>query len=110
MKRTALIFVTALLAAASVSDTVAGPVRPPVWEQIQTGVQSASDDADRVDVTAKEGYIYVTVSRPVTVRIYSILGQLVAQQNVQPGVTRVKIGTRGVFILKAGQITRRVTV
>ena len=110
MKRTALIFVTALLAAASVSDTVAGPVRPPVWEQVQTSVQAPADDSDRVDVAAKDGYIFITVTRPVTVRIYSILGQLVAQQNVQPGVTRVRIGTRGVFILKAGQVTRRVTV
>ena len=110
MKKTALIFITALLAAASVSDTVAGPVRPPVWEQVQTGVQNPADDGDRVDVTAKDGYIYVSVTRPMTVRIYSILGQLVSQQNVQPGMTRVKIGTRGVFILKAGQVTRRVTV
>lgn len=69
-----------------------------------------SDDYDRLDVMVKAGYIYITTSRPVTIQLYSILGQLVAQQNIPSGTTRIKAPSRGVFILKAGAVTRRVTV
>ena len=69
-----------------------------------------NDEGDRLDVTVKGGYIYITTSRNVTIQLYSILGQLVTQQVIPAGTTRIKAPSRGVFILKAGPITRRVTV
>ena len=68
------------------------------------------EDTERFDVTVKAGYIYITTSRQVTIQLYSILGQLVTQQAIPVGTTRIKAPSRGVFILKAGTITRRVTV
>ena len=110
MKKIVQILAFVLLALTAVPVIGAAPVKTPVWEQVQSAMPLGGDDVDRVEVAVKEGYIYVTVSRPMTVRIYSILGQLVTQQSVQSGTTRVRIGSRGVFILKAGQNTRRVTV
>lgn len=71
---------------------------------------SEPDDADRIEVTTKDGYIYVTTSRNVTVSLYTILGQLVVRQSIQSGTTRIKAPARGVYILQAGAVTRRVTV
>ena len=75
-----------------------------------SSVQTDNDEGERFEVTVKNGYIYITTQRTVNVQIYSILGQLVTQQVVQAGTTRIKAPTRGVYILKAGSITRRVTI
>lgn len=67
-------------------------------------------DSDEAEVTVRGQYIYVTTTRAMTIRLYSILGQLVTQQSVQGGTTRIKAPARGVYILKAGSVTRRVTI
>lgn len=68
------------------------------------------DETEKFEVVVKSGYVYITTSKPVTIQLYSILGQLVAQQAIPAGTTRIKAPGRGVFILKAGAVTRRVTV
>ena len=68
------------------------------------------DEPDKTEVTVKGMYIYVTTPRTVTVRLYSILGQLVRQQPVQAGTTRIKAPSRGVYVLQVGTVTRRVTI
>lgn len=68
------------------------------------------DDADRIETTVRDGYIFITTGRAVTVRLYSIVGQLICQQNINAGTSRLKVGTRGVYVLKIGSATRRITV
>lgn len=75
-----------------------------------TAALNDSDEVERLEVMVKGGYIYITTSRTVTIQLYSILGQLLNQQVIPSGTTRIKAPSRGVFILKAGTITRRVTV
>lgn len=86
----------------------------PGWEQVQSpqAVTSRNDDGneERVDVTVRDGYIYVTTPRPVTVRVMTILGQLISQQNLPEGTSRLKVTSRGIYILKAGSQTHRVTI
>ena len=53
----------------------------------------------KVDVSVRDGYIYIT-----------ILGQLVTSRRMQPGTMRLSLGTRGVYILKAGPVTRRLNI
>lgn len=67
-------------------------------------------DEDRLDVAVRDGFVYVTVARPVVVRVYSILGQLIVQQQVATGTTRLKVKGRGIYIVKAGAQTRRITI
>lgn len=69
-----------------------------------------NDEPERFDVTVKGVYIILTSPKAVTVRLYSILGQLITQQAIQAGTTRIKAPGRGVYILKAGSATRRLTV
>lgn len=68
------------------------------------------DENDKIEVTVKNGYVYVYTSHAVAVQLYSILGQLITQHQAQPGTTRVKAPAKGVYILKVGTVTRRVTV
>ena len=67
-------------------------------------------DNEEPDFTVRGQYIYVNTPRQITIRLYSILGQLITQQTLQPGTTRIKAPTRGVYILKAGSMTRRITI
>ena len=78
-------------------------------EQVAVTINE-NEDADRVELAVKGMYLYLTTSRTIVVRLYSILGQLITQQTLQPGTTRLKAPVKGVYILQAGQITRRVTV
>lgn len=81
------------------------------WEYVSAS--AATDDTtdpDKVEVLVKDGYIYVDTSKPVTVKLMSILGQLVSQHNLPAGVSRIKMSARGIYILKAGDFTKRVTV
>ena len=75
-----------------------------------TTVSTDNEEPDKFEVTVKNGYIYVYSPRSITVQLYSILGQLITQQAVSQGTTRIKAPSRGVYILKAGSVTRRVTV
>lgn len=67
-------------------------------------------DSDEPEVTVRGQYIYVTTQKAMVIRLYSILGQLITQQSVPAGTTRFKAPVRGVYILKAGPVTRRVTI
>lgn len=95
--------------------TLAGGTNVIVAAEGQRDVISAtqstdSEDVERLDVTVKGAYIYITTTRPLTLRLYSILGQLIVQQEIQPGSTRIKAPAKGVYILKAASMTRRVTI
>ena len=82
------------------------------WEEMESElvVTDRQDDADVLDISVRDGYVYVTTSKPVTIKIFSILGQLIAQKQLQPGTSRTRITSRGIYILKAGTVTRRITV
>ncbi|MDO5394562.1 MAG: T9SS type A sorting domain-containing protein [Bacteroidales bacterium] len=85
----------------------------PGWEFI--GTQSVELTADEnvsacADVHAINGCIYITVVRPVTVKVFTILGQIVSQKKLQPGTSRLRVGVRGLYIVRVDNITRRVTV
>ena len=69
-----------------------------------------ANDTDEVELMVKGQYVFVTTQRASTIRLYSILGQLIVQQSVQAGTTRIKAPTRGVYILQVGSTTRRITI
>lgn len=104
------IVITILLLAAFSSTVPMAAQRQ--WEEMESEivVTEHSDNADVPEVTVKDGYVYVTTSKPVTVKIFSILGQLISQKTLQPGTTRTRITARGIYILKAGTLTRRITI
>ena len=50
------------------------------------------------------------VTRPCTVRLFTILGNLVSQRNLPAGTSRLRLKGRGMYLLKTDRGTRRVTV
>lgn len=97
-------FLAVLLAAAPISTAAADS-----WEHIEQ-VRPDHSEGERIDVEVSESYIYVSTNKVVTVKICTILGQLVSQEKLPAGVSRIRLAQRGVYILKAGSITRRVNI
>lgn len=77
------------------------------WEQVDTVAPELSDN---VTVAVRDNYIYVTVERPTAVKLFTILGQPVSQATIPAGTSRFKVSARGIYILKAGSLTRRITI
>lgn len=85
----------------------------PRWEAIQVPDRAdieRVETSEDLEIFAKDGYIYITTSRPVTVKVFTILGQLISQETISPGIHRLRIASRGIYILKAGTATRRITL
>ncbi|MDE6117841.1 MAG: T9SS type A sorting domain-containing protein [Duncaniella sp.] len=88
------------------------------WERIDTPVglsfeyRHSDDENEDVDVAVavSDGYIYLVSQEPVEVRVFTILGQLLSQEKLGAGVHRFHIKSRGIYILKIGSLTRRVTI
>lgn len=81
----------------------------PKWELVTA--YSKTDEtmeSEKIDVYVRDGYIYIMTPKSVNVKLLSILGQLVTQQNLQAGVSRIKVPAKGIYILKAGDVTIRV--
>ena len=82
-----------------------------VWEEVaQKPERTEHIDAEDVDIATHNGYLYITTSRPVPVKIFTILGQPVSQTTLPQGTHRLRIGAKGIYILKIGSVTRRLTI
>lgn len=84
-----------------------------VWEEMEqhpAGINVERTDTEYLEITVKDGYVYVTTSKPVTIKIFSILGQLISQKQIPAGTSRTHIAARGIYILKAGTTTKRITI
>lgn len=97
------------IAAAAMAVQAAPPAQQaaPRWEQMETVETELTDD---VSVTVRDGHIYVTVTKPSQIKLFTILGQPISQVTLPPGTSRFKVTARGIYILKIGSITRRVTI
>ncbi|MDE6309511.1 MAG: T9SS type A sorting domain-containing protein [Muribaculaceae bacterium] len=83
------------------------------WEETDRVPASADRtqvDNDGPEIVVSDGWIYVNTTRPITIKIYSILGQLISQDSLPAGTFRLHVASRGIYILKAGAITRRITI
>lgn len=65
---------------------------------------------EEVTVDVEDGYIVVTLARPAQVKVFTILGQPVMTTNLGAGTSRLRLPARGIYILKIGTITRRITL
>lgn len=82
----------------------------PKWEQVGTEIAIEATDENYVSVEVRNGCIYVTTAQPVEVKVFSIVGQLISQAKLEPGISRLKMNSRGLYIVKIGEKTLRVTL
>lgn len=101
-----LAILTALLLNLSLSAAA------PAWEDVNAPAVPVTEhlDAENISIAVKDGYLYVTASATVEIRIFSILGQLISKNTLQPGTWRLKLPAKGIYVLKAGTTTRRITI
>lgn len=100
-----------ILAAVILSLAFGTTAGAPKWEYMGPATQACENIASgKIEMNVSAGYIYLSSQRPVSVKLLSILGQLVTQQNLPAGVSRIKVAAPGIYILKAGGVTKRVTI
>ncbi len=98
----ALLFLTAVAPAYGAS----------AWESAERhgGIPIENIDAEQPEISVRDGFVYITASTAVTVKVYTILGQLISQETVPAGTFRLRLPSRGIYILKAGSETKRITI
>lgn len=102
---------TLLLAATAALPGAAAESGRPRWEVVETlPADIVEPQSERVDVIVRDGVIYLAVPRPTQVKLFTILGQPVAQDRLPAGTSRLRPPGRGIYILKAGSYTCRVTI
>lgn len=86
----------------------------PVWEEVNTSsapnVGLTLETEQQTEIIVKNGEIYIQTAKPVTVKLFSILGQLISQKELAPGLHKLRFNSKGIYILRAGTQTRRVTL
>lgn len=82
------------------------------WEPLKTektqGNRVVSDT--EVEIRSGNGMIYVTTSKNVNIKIFTILGSRIAEDTLSPGSYQFAVPTHGVFIIKAGTLTCKVAL
>lgn len=107
-----LIHIALLAATLLAAVPAAGAAPAGLWEEIdreRTENVTLTDDSP-LELTVREGVVHLHLGRPMTVEVFTILGQPVGRQHLRPGVYRLRLASRGIYILRAGGITRRITV
>lgn len=83
----------------------------PVWEKVAPVATEISDAAaEGYEVKIADRTIVLTLPAKTSVKVFTILGQLVAEKQLEAGTWRLPISARGIYILKVGSSTRRVTI
>lgn len=63
---------------------------------------------DGVEIFGSNGVITIRTSKRIQVRVFTILGQSVSVATLNPGVSELKVGSRGIYIVKIGNLTQKV--
>lgn len=63
-----------------------------------------------IEVRSGRGVVYIITNKPAQVKIYSILGHLVAQSSLQAGSYRMTLNNHGVYLIKIGDLTCKVAI
>lgn len=83
------------------------------WEQLDTAAEPSPTDIGRNEggnVRVQDMYIYIELETPAAVKLFTILGQPVSQMQLPAGTSRFRVSARGIYILKIGSTTRRITI
>lgn len=99
--------------AANAQDTPSAAPRKPVWEVVTVTDQAQvpQNGTPELEVTIIDrSLVIITSDRAVKVQVFSILGQLITQKQMQAGTVRLQMNSRGIYILKADNTTRRISL
>ena len=107
LARTYIILLTFFVALAVVGQQ---PASPPRWEPTENVPAESLPVEPGANVSVHDRYIYIELEQPQNVTLFTILGQPVTQMQLPAGTSRLKVNDRGIYILKIGSTTRRITI
>lgn len=65
---------------------------------------------DGVEIFSSNEAIVIRTQRRIQVRVFTILGQLVSSSTLAPGTSELRINSRGIYIVKIGNLTQKVAL
>lgn len=84
------------------------------WRETNREVQGKSLNdprtSDGIEIYGSKGTITIVTPKRITVRVYTILGQIVSQATLQPGTSELRLGSRGIYLVRIGNITQKVAL
>ena len=84
------------------------------WHETNREVQGKSlndpRQSDGVEIYGRNGVITIVTPKRVTVRVYTILGQLLSQATLPVGTSELKVGSRGIYLVRIGNLTQKVAI
>ncbi|MBQ8773652.1 MAG: T9SS type A sorting domain-containing protein [Muribaculaceae bacterium] len=100
-----------LLIAIIISASILTARSDTAWETLNTSVRNEQMvENDDIHISSHDGYVYLSTPHSTNVKIFSILGQVISQKDIKPGSYRIRLASKGIYILRAGSITRRITI
>ena len=66
--------------------------------------------SDGSEIYGSNGTITIVTPKRITVRVYTILGQMVSQATLQPGTSELRLGSRGIYLVRIGNLTQKVAI
>lgn len=106
--RLRMFIVATVILAAAFCPSPCGAAR---WETVHadvSGLNSVAHDND-VEVRVSPGHVVVVASQPVQVKVFTILGQIVCNDTLPAGASRLPL-SHGVYIVKASDLTCKIAV
>ena len=84
------------------------------WHETNREVQGKTWNdprtSDGIEIYGSRGTITIVTPRRITVRVYTILGQMVSQATLQPGTSELRLGSRGIYLVRIGNLTQKVAI
>jgi hypothetical protein len=65
---------------------------------------------DGIEIFQRSGIITIRTQKTIQVKVFTILGQLVSQATLSPGISELKLNSRGIYLVKIGNITQKVAI
>lgn len=67
-------------------------------------------NTESIEIYSKNGNIVVKLPQKAQVKVFTILGQLISQAELNAGTSILKINSRGIYIVKVGNVTQKVAL
>ncbi len=106
-----LLVILALVFTLGLGNTALAEIQ---WHETNREVQGKTwndpSTSDGIKIYGRNGTITIVTPKRITVRVYTILGQMVSQATLQPGTSELKLGTHGIYLVRIGNLTQKVAI